>query len=83
MHTREGSVAIKLHTGLRGVAIKLAHQREECGNQVAHWTERGEAIKLAHQTEWRQQAASAVCCGDINAIPELSESLRHPISQED
>jgi hypothetical protein len=45
--------------------------------------ERGEAIGFAHHTERRQQAESAVCCGDINAVPEFSESLRCPIRQED
>ncbi len=83
-----------MHTRKRGVAIKLACQRERSvANQActlergvaiqACTPERGEAIKFAHQTEWRQQAASAVCCGDINAIPEYSESLRRPIRQED
>ena len=29
------------------------------------------------------EAASAVSCGDLNAVPEFSESLRRPIRQED
>ncbi|MFN9999918.1 MAG: hypothetical protein ACK559_02205, partial [bacterium] len=74
-------------------ATARAVPTEKCGNSSLHTREvwqfklahqRGvRQFKLAHQTEWRQQAASAVCCGDINAIPEFSESLRHPIRQED
>ncbi|MFN9902876.1 MAG: hypothetical protein ACK55Z_29675, partial [bacterium] len=71
--------------------FKFAHQRperrgnssctsERCGNSSLH-TRGVRQFKFAHQTEWRQQAASAVCCGDINAIPEFSESLRRPIRQ--
>ena len=55
----------------------------QSSRQLLFRCERGEAIGFAHQTERRQRAASAVCCGDLNAVPEFSESLRRPIRQED
>ena len=36
---------------------------------------REKQYKPVSQTEWRQQAASAVCCGDINASYHISASL--------
>jgi len=55
----------------------------QSSRQLLFRCERGEAIGFAHQTERRQRAASAVSCGDFNAVPEFSESLRRPIRQED
>jgi hypothetical protein len=56
---------------------------QSSSHQLLFRCERGEAIGFAHQTERRQRAASAVSCGDFNAVPEFSESLRRPIRQED
>ncbi|MFO0002210.1 MAG: hypothetical protein ACK559_13845 [bacterium] len=44
--------------------------------------ERGEAIGFAHQTERWQRAASAVCCGDINAVPETAKAVDQRRRQE-
>jgi len=38
---------------------------------------------LPTRTSGDNEAASAVSCGDLNAVPEFSESLRRPIRQED
>ena len=47
----------------------------QSSRQLLFRCERGEATGFAHQTERRQQAASAVSCGDFNAVPETARAV--------
>jgi hypothetical protein len=74
---------VRVFNFIRRGEFESSPGEQSSSHQLLFRCERGEAIGFAHQTERRQRAASAVSCGDFNAVPEFSESLRRPIRQED